>query len=104
MKKCFLSFVPIILFLLAVQIDAQGRKQVDYPLVPRVTAFEAFAKYKDGKAIILHAGGEAYNKRHILGAFNVERFGNIEKHGYEVVDKSLIKFPKKGIEIFTYCY
>ena len=94
MKTRFLSFVPIILFLLAAQIDAQGRKQVDYAWIPRVSAFEAYGKYKDGKAIILHAGGEAYKLRHIVGAFNMEKYN----------DSILLKFPKKGIEIFTYCY
>ena len=98
MKRCFLFFVPIILFFFAVQINAQNQSKVDYPGVPRVSAYEAYVKYKDGKAIIFHAGGEAYNRRHILGAFNIERFGN------EIVDKVFLKFPKQGIEIFTYCY
>lgn len=94
MKKCCLFFVPIILLLLAAQIDAQHQKQVDYPWVPRVPAYEAYVKYKAGKAIILHAGGEAYKGRHIVGAFNLERYN----------DRILFKFPKEGIEIFTYCY
>lgn len=94
MKKRFLSFVPIILFLLAVPIDAQEHKKVDYPWVPRVSAFEAYGKYKDGKAIILHAGGESYKGRHISGALNMEKYN----------DSILLKFPKGGMEIFTYCY
>jgi len=94
MKKWFLSFLPIILFLLAAPIDAQEHKKVDYPGVPRVPVYEAYVKYKAGKALILHAGGEAYKLRHIVGAFNMEKYN----------DSILLKFPKKGIEIFTYCY
>ena len=94
MKKCFLFFVPMILLFLEAQVDAQNQNQVDYPWVPRVSAYEAYIKYKEGKAIILHGGGEAYNRRHILGAFNLDKYN----------DQLLLKFPKKGIEIFTYCY
>jgi hypothetical protein len=84
----------MILLFLAAQVDAQNQNQVDYPWVPRVSAYEAYIKYKEGKAIILHGGGEAYNRRHILGAFNLDKYN----------DQLLLKFPKKGIEIFTYCY
>jgi hypothetical protein len=108
MRKYLLTFFIICLFfplLIKAQTKTQPRDHtVDYPWVPRVSAYEAYVKYKEGKAIIMHAGGESYYKRHISGAFNVERFGSIEKHGYEIVDPALVKFPKKGIEIFTYCY
>jgi len=91
----------LVLFL-AGQINAQNQKQtseeeVIYPHIPRVTAYEAYLKYKEGKAIIFHAGGMHYSKRHILGAFNLDVSD-------ELKDQRLQKFPKVGIEIFTYCY
>ncbi len=96
MKKCFVFYVFIILFLLAVQIDGQG--QVNYPEVPRVSAYEAYVKFKTGKAIIIHAGGELYEKRHLMGAFNVD--GPAVTHK----GKQLPNFPMTGVEIFIYCY
>jgi hypothetical protein len=98
MKKC-LFFISVMLLFLPVRMDAQTQtqsqgKRVDYPWVPRVSAYEAYVKYKAGKAIIMQDGGEAYNGRHILGAFNLEKYN----------DQLLLKFPKQGIEIFTYCY
>jgi hypothetical protein len=94
---------PFIIFLfLCGQINAQKQIQsseveVTYPQIPRVSAYEAYLKYKEGKAIILHGGGLHYNKRHILGAFNMDVSD-------ELKDQRLQKFPKEGIEIFTYCY
>ena len=98
MKK-LMPLMVIVFFFLSIQIKAQTKMQpqehkVDYPEVPRVSAYEAYVTYKDGKAIILHAGGDAYSRRHILGAFNLEKYN----------DQLLLKFPKQGIEIFTYCY
>jgi len=98
MKKLIPLMVIVFLFL-SIQTKAQTKMQpqehkVDYPEVLRVSAYEAYVKYKDGKTIILHAGGDAYSRRHILGAFNLEKYN----------DQSLLKFPKQGIEIFTYCY
>ena len=95
MKRYFIFSVPIILFLFAVQINAQNQSKVDYPGVPRVSAYEAYVKYKDGKAIIFHGGGEHYSKRHIMGSFNLDVKNR---------DEILARFPKEGIEIFTYCY
>jgi hypothetical protein len=98
MKRCFQFFVSLILFLFAVQIDAQNQNQVDFPDVPRVSAYEAYVKYKDGKAIIIHAGGESFETRHIMGAINIPQ---------EAVSQGKMKlpnFPKAGVEIFTYCY
>ncbi len=109
MRKYYtILFTFLILLFSVVQIDAQTqipskgkirtRHKVDYPEVPRVSAYEAYFKYKAGKAIIIQAGGEKYERRHILGAFNIDQ---------EAVRKGQIKlpkFPKKGIEIFTYCY
>ena len=107
MKKSLLFFTAIFM-LSAIQIDAYAqrdskrtvkyRQGLDFPEVPRVSAYEAYVKYKTGKAIIIQAGGEAYKKRHILGALEI---------GQEAVRKGEIrlpKLPKKGIEIFTYCY
>lgn len=105
MKKCLVA-ISVILFVIlmffAMQLNAQNKIQfkedeLDYPDVPRVLAYEAFVKYKAGKAIILHGGGEVYNRRHILGAINMD-------YKDEIKDKLLPKFPKDGIEIFTYCY
>jgi hypothetical protein len=98
MKK-YLIFLYVILLFLPIQIHAQTQtesqgERVDYPWVPRVSAYEAYVKHKAGRAIILHGGGEAFSKRHILGAFNLEKYN----------DQLLLKFPKEGIEIFTYCY
>ena len=99
MKKYLPAFLTILLFL-PFQIRAQTHNptlndNVDYPHVPRVSPYEAYVKYKAGKAIILHAGGSAFSGRHILGAFNLD---------IKPRDKILAKFPKQGIEIFTYCY
>jgi len=98
MKRCFQFFVSIILFLFAFQIDAQNQNQVDFPDVPRVSAYEAYVKFKAGKAIIIHAGGESFETRHIMGAINIPQ---------EAVSQGKMKlqnFPKAGVEIFTYCY
>jgi len=99
MKKWTLLLL-IIFILLTAQIHAQTpshERDVTFPWLPRVTAYEAYIKYKEGKVIIFHAGGEHYNKRHILGAFNLDFKDDVK-------DKLLAKFPKEGIEIFTYCY
>ena len=93
-------FICLIYLLLAVQINAQtqiepSKEDLDYPWVPRISAYEAYVKYKEGKAIIFHGGGLHYNKRHIMGAINLDLKDRKEL---------LSKYPKKGIEIFTYCY
>jgi hypothetical protein len=98
-----LLFIFAIFVSLVVQADAQNpirsnSRAVDYPEVPRVSAYEAYVKYKAGKAIIIHAGGEAFERRHIIGAFYVS---------LDALSKGEIKlpnFPKNGSEIFTYCY
>jgi len=108
MRKHILFVFCLIFLISAVQADAQTRipfrekgktrRYVDAPEVPRASAYEAYLKYKAGKAIIIQAGGCNYKSRHILGALNVPQeditHGRIK----------LPKFPKKGIEIFTYCY
>jgi len=88
------------LLLMATQLNAQtylqsGGNESLHPDVPRISAYEAYIKYKEGKAIILHAGGESFSGRHILGAINVD---------IRMKKRILETFPKKGIEIFTYCY
>ena len=99
MKKYLTAFCVILLFL-PVQIHAQALRQtpnddVDYPHVPRVSAYEAYVKYKSGKALIFHGGGAKYSSAHIIGAINMD-----------IKDRNslLKKYPKRGIEIFTYCY
>jgi hypothetical protein len=100
--KNYALFIFIILLFFAVQTHAQNHKQLNekkvlYPEIPRVSAYEAYLKYKEGKAIIFHGGGEKFNVRHIMGAYNLDV-------PYEMMDKILVKFPKEGVEIFTYCY
>jgi len=98
MRRCFLFSIGVILFSFVVQSDAQNPIEANHPEVPRVSAYEAYVKFKAAKAIIIHAGGEAYAIRHIMGAFNVPEAevtsGKIK----------LPKFPMTGIEIFIYCY
>ena len=98
--KQYAMFICLIYLFLTAQINAQTqmfppKQDVDYPWVPRISAYEAYVKYKEGKAIIFHGGGNKYRERHIMGAFNLD-----------IKDREgiLQKFPKKGIEIFTYCY
>jgi hypothetical protein len=92
--------VFVILLFLPIQIHAQAHRQtpgddVDYAWVPRVSAYEAYVKYKAGKALIFHGGGAKFGDRHIVGAYNLDVKNR---------EPILRKFPKKGIEIFTYCY
>jgi len=99
MKKNILLMLIIVL-LPTMQTWAQIQKQlqeseVDYPWVPRISAYEAYIEYKAGKTIILNAGGEAFSRRHILGSLNF----NVKPRNHLIN-----KLPKQGIEIFTYCY
>ena len=103
MRKYLINAFIIFLFLCG-QINAQnqiqsGGVEIPYPYIPRVSAYEVYLKYKEGKAIILHGGGLHYSKRHILGAFNMDVSDELKD---ERLQK--FKFPKVGIEIFTYCY
>ena len=105
MKK-YLLLVPIIFWLFSDSIYAQnqlppvmtGARQIDYPDVPRISAYEAYEKVKAGKAILIQAGGEEFKRRHILSAFDIP-FQEVEKG--EIV---IPNFPREGKEIFTYCY
>jgi predicted HAD superfamily hydrolase len=98
----YVIYAFVIFLFLAGQISAQSQiRSIEvertYPQIPRVSAYEAYSKYKQGKAIIFHGGGIHYSKRHILGAFNLDVSD-------ELKDERLQKFPKEGIEIFVYCY
>jgi len=100
--KNHILFISTILLFFALPTYPQNQPQsierrVAHPEIPRVSAVEAYVKYKEGKAIIFHGGGELYNRRHILVAYNLD----VEE---SLMDKILVKFPKQGIEIFTYCY
>jgi hypothetical protein len=79
----------------------QKDRSVDFPDVPRVTAYEAYTKYKAGQAIIVQAGGEDYERRHIVGTYGNK---NISGEGLRQGKTELPNFPFDGIEIFTYCY
>jgi len=100
--KNYLLFIPVIFLFFAVPINAQsqqgsGERKVAYPEIPRVSAYEAYTKYREGKAIIFHGGGDKFERRHILVAYNLDVPD-------EIMDRMLVKFPKEGIEIFAYCY
>jgi len=97
-KRCIVFCVLILIYAISIEAQNQlspGDTEVDYPSVPRVSAYEAYIKYKAGKAIILHGGGEVYRRRHIMGALNYD---------LKEREKLILKLPQKGIEIFTYCY
>lgn len=82
----------------ALAVQFQNTKNLDLPNVPRATAYETYMKFKAGKAIIIHAGGQPYEKRHILGSINLlDKWVRNDKI-------SLPKLPKHGVEIFIYCY
>jgi hypothetical protein len=105
MKKCMVVASLIFLFQL-IQLDVQAQKpsvmnkadSVNYPDVPRLTAYEAYLKYKDGKALMFQVAGISYRERHIIGAYNLN--GEAILQG----KMQLPKLPKKGIEIILYCY
>jgi hypothetical protein len=77
--------------------------KVDCPEVPRVSAYQASVKLRNGEAILIHAGGEAYERRHIFGALDLGRYKDIP---VESVINGHVRLPKisDGIELFTYCY
>ena len=104
LKKYIVIIIVIVLFSY-IETNAQNQlnekivkeREITYPQLPRASAYEVYLKYKEGKAIIFHGGGEQYNKRHIIGAFNLDVADSAK-------DKILPRFPKEGIEIFVYCY
>ena len=97
-------FLGNIWFLILVgQIYAQTQTQfqekaVDFPEVPRITAYEAYKEYKAGKALLIHAGGELFQKRHIMGAYDVPAERAIKG------ETPLPALPMTGLSIFVYCY
>ena len=104
-----LLFASLIFSLLAVQVNAQTHSQLNsedrvYPEVPRISAYEAYVRFKNGRAIILHAGGEEFRKRHIIGAFNLEGFTENLDAEDSIKGRLFRKLPKQGLEIMTYCY
>ncbi len=105
MKSYGISFflfcvVVVSLFLPAYVLGKEegGAPNVAFPDVPRVTVWEAYEKYKSGRAILIQAGGEVFERRHIAGAISVD--GEAVAKG----DSELPNYPMEGIEIFTYCY
>ena len=76
----------IVLLLLSVPAQAQRgsvgavrpKRQPHSPELPRVAVWEAYMKFKSGKAILLHAGGMTYEKRHIVGAIKAPEKLNLE--------------------------
>jgi hypothetical protein len=104
-KGVFISFVILLLFSNHIyaqnqlgQFKSQTGDTREHQEVPRISAYEAYQKYKAGKAYIIQAGGATFEKRHILGAFNVDE--ELIKRG----TIALPPFPRSGIELFTYCY
>ena len=101
MKK-HIVFSYLIFLCLVVSTEAQvigsDGKELKFPEVPRISAFEVYEKFKAGKVILVQAGGEAWDRRHIVGAYNVPSedilYGRAEPPA----------FPKTGIEIITYCF
>lgn len=95
MKKCIFLIIMFLFISIQTVGQTQWRDDIDFPQVPRVSAYEAFVKYKEGKAIILHGGGENYNRRHIIGALNFD---------VKPREHLINRLPTHGIEIITYCY
>lgn len=100
MKKSIILFTVFFIFS-AIQMDSYAQrspKKVDLHKVPKISAYKAYLKYRTGKVILIHAGGENFRKRHILNAIPISqeavRRGEIK----------LPKLPKRGKEIITYCY
>jgi hypothetical protein len=97
-------FLGNIWFLILVgQIYAQAQAQfqekvVDFPEVPRITAYEAYNEYKAGKALLIHAGGELFQKKHIMGAYDVPAGRTIKG------ETPLPALPMTGLSMFVYCY
>jgi hypothetical protein len=79
--------------------QAEAERGVDFPEVPRISAYQAYLKYKAGEAILIQAGGERYEGRHIMGAVNMVSAERVVRG-----EIKLPNFPRKGIEIYTYCY
>ena len=102
-----LLFVCAVTFIFPSYVSSQGRNSTGghlkqlrkmYPHLPIISAYDAYVKYKSGKAILINAGGEAFDRRRIMGSIRV--------HG-ESVRLGKIRFPalpRKGVYILVYCY
>ena len=77
--------------------SAHGQ-DIDWPNVPRIGAMEALTLVKAGKGMLIHAGGEDFKRRHILGA--IEMYFT----DYENGKRGLPRLPDKGIWLLFYCY
>lgn len=93
-----LVFLMIVLPIAGFAQPHQDKSSVALPDVPRVSAYEAYAKYKAGQAIIVQAAGENYEKRHIVGSYHVD------PEALRRDEVELPNFPMTGIAILTYCY
>jgi hypothetical protein len=108
MKKS-LGLAAVFLLFWVVQINGQNQVPlskgvVENPELPRVSAYEAYVKFKGGKAIILHSGGDHYINHHILGSYNLENLSENLDEEDSIKGRIFRKLPKDGIEIFIYCY
>ena len=95
-------FVSCLLFLgdgYGQQRGAGHGRAVDYADLPRATALEVFRAYKTGKMFaLIHAGGESYRKRHIMGAVDLT-LSDVTSG-----KKRIPRLPKVKGMIFIYCY
>jgi len=106
----YLYYLLVIFFAFQPSVYAQqkgpnkpkGTLNVDYPWVPRISAYKAYILFKAGKAIILHGGGMKFDRRHIIGAWNVIN-ENDPNAGLNLRVR-IPKLPRKGVLIITYCY
>ena len=107
MKNFFIIFIAFLLILpkitfankiILTQKRLTNKSSVDFPEVPRISAKNAFLLFKSGKAIIVHSGGQKFERRHINGAINISQ--EAVSHG----KIKLPRLPKKNIYIITYCY
>jgi len=73
-------------------------QNITLPQVPRVSAYEAYQKFKAGKAIIVDSHSDNVTGRRIAGAIF------ISSDNVRLGKTKLPPLPKTGVEIFTYCY
>jgi hypothetical protein len=71
---------------------------VDGVDIPRASASEVYYKFKQGKAILIHSGGQPYENVHIMGAINLPPQTPNKKQ------RPLPQLPRSKQEIFIYCY
>lgn len=97
MKKSIMSLFIIFFIIIIIQSNFYAQDQQQFNL-KTISAAKAATYIMAGKAILLHTGGEAYNRRHIMNS--------IEVHPTEIMEKKkpIPVLPRKGIVIFTYCY